>query len=106
MIGIDIIEVSRIERLAARSSRFLTRVFTPSEVEYINSCKNKYQRMAGIFAAKEAAVKAAGGVISDYEILHSPAGKPYTTRGKEKIELSISHEQNYAIAMAILGGEL
>ena len=99
-IGIDIVEVARIEKAITRFPRFLHRVFTAQETSYISSYKNKAERAAGFFAAKEASVKAAGGHISDYEIFHTKEGKPYAVRGEVTIEISISHEKKYAIAMA------
>ena len=56
-IGVDIIEVERIQKLAEKSPRFLKRVFTDEEIKYCNEKKNKYQHLAARFATKEAFFK-------------------------------------------------
>lgn len=96
--GTDIIEISRIEKAIARET-FVRRVYTESERQYAKKKHNSTQTYAGIFAAKEACVKAMGGYIKDYEILHTDSGKPYAS-GKS-IELSISHCREYATAFAV-----
>ncbi len=60
-LGIDIAEVDRIERAIRRyGQRFLQRIFTPAEIDYCQSKANAFERFAGRFAAKEAAMKAIG----------------------------------------------
>lgn len=99
-IGIDIVEISRIEKSVQRDS-FLKRVFTENEIAYAENA----QSLAGIFAAKEAYFKALGtGItfpLTDIEILHNENGKPYIN-GKEKCDLSISHDGGIAAATVIL----
>ena len=59
-VGVDIIEPERIER-AMDNARFMERVYTESERERIAQAgRSGAQRAAGIFAGKEAAVKALG----------------------------------------------
>ena len=69
-IGIDIVEISRIEKSVQRDS-FLKRVFTENEIANAENA----QSLAGIFAAKEAYFKALGtGItfpLTDIEILHN-----------------------------------
>ena len=55
--GIDIIEVERVKRAAAKEG-FMERVFTETERQRLKSCNNDPQRIAGAFAAKEAVAKA------------------------------------------------
>src|SRR5688572_12606910 len=118
--GIDIVEVYRIEETMARTPRFGDRVFTPAEREY---CDAKgaaaAQSYAGRFAAKEAFLKALKtgwrGKITWTEIevavdeLGAPALKLYgeaenllKSRGCDRVHLSISHTEEYAIAEVIL----
>ncbi len=60
-LGVDIAEVPRVQAAIERhGQRFLDRVFTPKEIEYCERFKNKFERYAGRFAAKEAAMKALG----------------------------------------------
>jgi holo-[acyl-carrier protein] synthase len=121
-IGIDLIEISRIEAALARyGERFLHRVFTPDEIAYARRKHHPAPHLAGRFAAKEAALKALGTGKSggirwrDVEILPSPSGKPriafhgrahehlQTLRGRQ-VHVSISHGRDLAIAAVIIEG--
>ena len=80
-VGLDIIEVERIEK-AAKSKKFIKRVFCEAEIEMFKKRKFKPQVIAGNFAAKEATLKALGigissGFLCDIEILRYESGKPY-----------------------------
>src|SRR6202047_5493756 len=60
-LGVDIAEVGRVKAAIERHGEvFLRRVFTSQEREYCERFKNKFERYAGRFAAKEAAMKALG----------------------------------------------
>jgi len=119
-LGVDIAEVSRIEQAILRHGEaFLRRVFTAEEVAYCESHKNRYERYAGRFAAKEAAMKALGtgwrrGVRwVDIEVLRRSSGQP-TIRllgrareiadqlGVKHVAVSITHDGATALAQVIL----
>src|SRR6266576_2579224 len=81
--GVDIAETVRIEQVLNRhGERFSGRVYTPEEITYCEKFKNRAERYAARFAAKEAAFKALGtgwreGVRwLDVEVTHQPSGKP------------------------------
>ena len=99
-IGTDIVKISRIEK-SIKSPSFLNKVFSEEERAY---CK-KAENFAGLFAAKEAYLKAVEtGIklpLSDVEILHNENGKPYIN-GVQNCDLSISHDGDYAVATVIL----
>lgn len=60
-IGIDLVEIERIERMAARhGDAFLRKVFTPEEIAFCSGKNRPGQHYAARFAAKEAALKALG----------------------------------------------
>ncbi len=109
-IGIDIIEVERVKKIAEKNLKFLERIFTSREVSYCLKKRNKYQHLAARFAAKEAFFKAIGRRINwkDVELFNLPSGKPQLKiRSKEKFSfveayVSISHLKEYAVAMVIL----
>lgn len=115
MIGIDTIRISRIKK-AIENAAFKDRVFTAAEQSYCNGKANSAQSYAGIFCAKEAAVKALGigfgsGVMpSDIEIIHGESGAPalnfYCGAAKKfkpyTASVSISHDGDYAIAIVEL----
>jgi holo-[acyl-carrier protein] synthase len=118
-LGIDIAEINRIEAAIGRyGDHFLRRLFTPAEIEYCESHRNRFERYAGRFAAKEAAMKALGtgwrrGVRwVDIEVIRDPAGKPslrlagqagaFAARlGVRNIALTIPHAGNTALAEVI-----
>jgi len=110
-VGTDIIEIERIEK-AIQNTKFVKKIFTEKEKEYCENKKvQKYQSYAGKFAAKEAIYKALSEKIKDYkwtdfEILNYNNGKPYVNlklkiQGLQKIELSISHCNTYAVAYVV-----
>jgi len=118
-LGLDIAEVDRIgEAIARYGALFLERLFTPAEAAYCERFKNRYERYAARFAAKEAAMKALGTGWSrgvrwrDIEVASEPGGKP-TLRlagearriadrlGVKNIALTITHSGNLALAQVI-----
>src|SRR6478736_863144 len=113
-LGIDIIKVERIrETLAKFGDRFSNRVLTPAEQRYV---RGRPETMAGRWAAKEAVSKVLGlGVRGigwrDIEVERLPTGQPAVRLhgraearaeqlGMTRIALSISHESDYAVAIA------
>lgn len=116
-IGIDIIEIKRIENSMKKNSRFIERLFTSHEIDYFKSCNYRINTIAGNFSAKEAVTKALGTGLryfkwKDIEILRDDMGKPYVVlknnaklvaehRGITRILISISHCKDYATAQAV-----
>jgi holo-[acyl-carrier protein] synthase len=113
-LGIDIIKVARIEATLARfGDRFARRVLTPGERRYV---RDRPETFAGRWAAKEAVSKVLGlGVRGigwrDIEIQRLPTGQPAVRLhgraaeradqlGMERVAVSISHESDYAVAIA------
>jgi holo-[acyl-carrier protein] synthase len=121
-MGIDVAEVKRIASvIESQRERFLRRVFTLDEVAYCEQFKNKYERYAGRFAAKEAAMKALGTGWSrgvrwvDVEVIRQRGRRPtLELRGEAKkiadklgvknIAVSITHTAEQAIAHVIFEG--
>ncbi len=119
-LGLDIAEIDRIEAAITRHGEpILERLYTPSEVEYCESHRNKYERYAGRFAAKEATMKALGtgwrrGVRwRDIEVTREASGKPSLALkgaakrvadalGVKNICVTITHSGNLAVAEVIL----
>jgi len=113
-LGIDIIKVDRIEAALKKfGSRFSRRVLTPSEQRYV---RDRPETFAGRWAAKEAVSKVLGlGVRGigwkEIEIERLPTGQPSVRLhgraqarsrqlGMVRIAVSISHEADYAVAIA------
>ena len=113
-LGIDIIKVERIAAALKKfGDRFPRRVLTEAEQSYV---RNRPQNFAGRWAAKEAVSKVLGlGVRgvgwTEIEIVRLPTGAPavrLSGRAKRRAEqlgmgriaVSISHEGDYAVAIA------
>ncbi len=122
-IGIDLVEVPRIEIAISRwGGRFEARVFTKKELTYCNSKKDKSQRLACRFAAKEAMLKALGTGWRDgidwkeIEVSNDELGKPIISLsgkaeeisrqlGVKNVLLSITSTKNYGAAQVVLASE-
>lgn len=106
-IGTDIVFIPRIEKVIKKwGKRFLERVFSSEEIKYCIKKQRPEVCFAGRFAAKEAIFKALGRedmAFKDIEIISE--GPPFITlnkREKPSIKVSISHDENYAVATAIV----
>ena len=80
-IGVDIIEISRIQKAIERwGEGFLNHVFTPEEIAYAQKHKFPYPHFAGRFAAKEAVYKALGDPQAGWKdiiVTNDEKGKPH-----------------------------
>ncbi len=102
MIGIDLVDVSRVAAMAERhGEHFLRKVFTDSEIAYARGKKRASETLAGRFAAKEAFMKARGRRLPWREIeVRSSGGRPVIHwQGGCYDGVSISHERAYAVAV-------
>ncbi len=117
--GIDLVDFPRIEDLLTRhDERFLERVFTKREQADAAAVRNRTEKLAGRFAAKEAVLKLIGtgwrGKIAwtDIEVINNSKGQPEVKltgevkriadeAGIEQVTLSITHTANFAIASAV-----
>ena len=116
--GVDIVEVKRIERLIEKKREFFyKKIFTKIEIDYIISKNHSSKTVSGLFASKEAVSKLIGSGIGrlnwkDVEVVHDENGRPFININKKierllndidlnSIEISISHEREYAICFAI-----
>jgi holo-[acyl-carrier protein] synthase len=116
-VGLDLIEIGRVERALARYPSFRDRVFTTSEREYCDSRPNPPQHYAARFAGKEAVGKALGFGVArafawkDVEISGRP--KPAVrlsgrvaewARRREagELDLSMTHSRELAAAVCVM----
>jgi len=113
-VGIDLLEIDRLERALARHPRLAERVFTPAEREYAAARARPGRHLAARFAAKEAVFKAlgleGGFGLGEVEVI---AGEPPRVRlsgraaeaaGDSRIEISLTHSRETAAAVAIRSG--
>ncbi|MDQ2623106.1 MAG: holo-ACP synthase [Actinomycetota bacterium] len=112
-LGIDLIEIARIERALDRRPRLARRLFTDRELEYAASFGRPGRHLAARFAAKEAVVKALalgpGTAMRDIEVLtgappevhlHSEVARIATERGLG-VKVSLTHDRGMAAAIAM-----
>jgi holo-[acyl-carrier protein] synthase len=115
-VGIDTVEIKRIETLIENKERFIDRVFSLKEQEEFNKRNNKPEHIAAAFCAKEAFSKAIGTGISGFNLnelslLHKENGKPYFEFSGKALEIvketglsfdvSITHTDSLATAIVI-----
>ncbi len=116
-VGIDLVDVGRIDALVARyGERFLRRILTVEERSLYAKRFDRAQFLAGRFAAKEAAIKALGRYLAirppltDIQITNDSDGQPrlrldaaLTEKlGRARMQVSISHERSHAIAIVMI----
>lgn len=117
--GLDIVELDRIKETLDRfGDRFCKRILTDAEISQLPT-KNRVPRIAALFAAKEAAVKALGTGFAQgvhfhcVEILHEESGRPclrflgagrdvMKKLGARRAHVSLTHERGNAAAVVIL----
>jgi holo-[acyl-carrier protein] synthase len=118
-MGVDIADVARIRSaIERRGEAFLLRIYTAQEIAYCERFKNKFERYAGRFAVKEAAMKALGTGWShgvrwvDLEVIRERSGRPILVirgeagkiaerLGVRNIAVSITHTEEQALAQVI-----
>lgn len=110
MVGIDVTHVDRMRRLIARYPAAEDRFFTEGEREHCRSHSDPAVHFAGTFAAKEAVIKTlelgrAAAWARRVEIVRQASGAPIALVMKDgrpqKLAISISHDGNLAIAVAV-----
>jgi len=118
-LGTDVVRVARFRRfLEEGKMAILKRLFTPAERDYALSKRDPAPHLAARFAAKESFSKALGTGFRDglswreIEVVHDPLGKPelvltgraaqmFRERGFSSLQLSLTHDGEYAIAVVV-----
>ncbi|EUJ43838.1 holo-ACP synthase [Paenilisteria rocourtiae] len=112
-IGLDMIDLDRVEKVLTHNPRFVERILTEDEQKLLGrySGVRKVEFLAGRFSAKEAYAKANGTgfgkelSFTDVEILTLPNGRPILTKPKrldEQVFVSITHTERSAAAQVII----
>jgi holo-[acyl-carrier protein] synthase len=109
-VGIDLLEIERMERALERHPRLAQRLFTDAELDYAGGKARPGRHLAARFAAKEAVIKAlglSGGFgLRDIEVV---AGEPPSVRlsGRAaeaaeglRVDISLTHSRDNAAAVA------
>jgi holo-[acyl-carrier protein] synthase len=120
--GIDMVQVSKLEKILLASPGLAAEIFTEKERDYCFAMARPYVHLAGRFAAKEACLKALGlglsgegidGALRDIEVVAGRSGKPelfvkgrvQKAGGRRKVcryTVSISHCGDFAVASVVL----
>ena len=116
-LGVDIIEIARMEEILKRTPHFVERVFTADERAYCEAKHNPATHYALFFAAKEAVLKALGtgfrGMgLNDVQVAHNRYGKPQAVlsgnaaacalqQGIHEVYLSLSYTHTTGVASAV-----
>ena len=117
-VGVDVVPVERMAKLASRGDALEGRVFTRAELARCGERGRRDECLAARFAAKEAVMKAFGKAMADgigfadAEVVTGAGGRPEvrlhgplsdfaSERGLETIELSLSHAGGIAVAVAV-----
>ena len=121
VVGVDAVDIERIERMfASKSDRMLNRLFVAAEVAFLSNKIAPAQHLAVRLAAKEAAYKALSGNElargigwRDVEVLsredgapelrlHGRAAQRFAELGGTTIHVSLTHSATTAIAVVIV----
>lgn len=117
-IGVDMLEIARMEKVLARRPNFATRVFTEEERAYCERMSRPAKHYAARFAAREAVLKALGTGFSrgigfaDVSVRNNEAGRPEAVlvgraqevaaeQGVLEVALSLSYTHDVAVANAV-----
>jgi holo-[acyl-carrier protein] synthase len=115
-IGVDLVDVSRVQRILDRHTTFVERVFTPGEIAYCQRQATPAECFAARWAAREACRKALGGIQNmrwhEIRVDRHPSGKPSLVLegtsldrmravGATEVMLALTHERRMAAAFCV-----
>ncbi|MDP8957188.1 MAG: holo-ACP synthase [Actinomycetota bacterium] len=115
-LGVDLVDVERVEAILARRKTFRQRVFTPEEIEYCESQGSPAACYAARWAAREACRKALGGISDmgwkDVSVRRDASGPPRLTLrgtsqrrasdlGVSEVLVTLTHERRMAAAFCL-----
>lgn len=117
-VGVDIVEIARMERILERTPSFARRVFTEEERTYCDGAARPAAHYACRFAAREAVLKALGcgfsrGVrFDDVSVTQDATGRPRARlagraaeiaaeQGVLDVAISLSFTREMAVANAV-----
>lgn len=105
-VGVDIVDIIRFKKKKFSSNNiFYRKIFTESEIEYCTKFKDSYRHFAVKFAIKEAVIKAIDEKLNFLDIISDHKNKKpivkITNKNQYFFKVSVSHEENIAIAIVI-----
>jgi holo-[acyl-carrier protein] synthase len=110
-VGIDLLEIARLERALDRRPRLAQRLFTEDELAYAAAQARPARHLAARFCAKEAVAKALELDVwspRDVEVVVGDQGAPGVAlhgslAGRGPVSVSLTHEREMAGAVALVG---
>jgi holo-[acyl-carrier protein] synthase len=114
VVGIDLLEIDRLERALDRHPRLAERLFTPAERDYAAGTARPAQHLAARFCAKEAVAKALGlrgWAFADVEVIATDGAPELRLNGAARaradelgasVAISLTHTDATAGAVAVL----
>ena len=106
-VGLDLLEIERLERALERRPRLAQRLFTAGELAYAADRARPGQHLAARFCAKEAVAKALGlraWSWQDIEVLAGPTLVLHGDLAGAPVDVSLTHSKGMAGAVAVLRG--
>jgi holo-[acyl-carrier protein] synthase len=110
-VGIDLLEIERLERALEKRPRLARRLFTAGEIEYAEARARPAQHLAARFCAKEAVAKAlglTGWAFRDVEVVATDGapsvrltGLPAERAAGREVSVSLTHTRTTAGAVAL-----
>lgn len=106
-VGVDVVDIARIDRLLATRAQTLTRLFCEREQAYAAARPHPAVTLAGMWAVKEAWAKAATWPLRTHdprrlEVVHDPCGAPRLTLDAQPVHASISLSHDGPVAVAVV----
>jgi holo-[acyl-carrier protein] synthase len=112
-VGIDLLEIRRLERALERHPRLAERIFSETELRHAAGRARPGRHLAARFAAKEAVVKAIGRpggmALREIEVVGPDppsvrlSGAAAEAAAGEPIKISLTHSRDFAAAVAVAG---
>lgn len=112
-LGLDLVDIDRLERAIERRPRLADRLFTAAELDFATARRRPARHLAVRFAAKEATIKALGSPIAPRQIevqgggtvpprlaLHGRAAELATEQGVE-LQVALTHTAETAAAVVL-----
>jgi holo-[acyl-carrier protein] synthase len=118
-LGVDVVDVARIEQILERGDRFIRRVFSDDEIAFCQRAAHPAECFAARWAAREACAKALGGIPEgnwrDIRVVRQDGGdigieldgvaqERAREVGVDRILLSFAHERSQAVACCLALG--
>jgi holo-[acyl-carrier protein] synthase len=104
-VGIDLLEIDRLEQALERRPRLAERLFTARELAYASRRLRPAQHLAARFCAKEAVAKALrlqAWSWQDIEVLEGPTLVLHGDLERHDVEVSLTHSKGMAGAVAVV----